>query len=220
MNMKKIAFVAFAVALGLAAQGEALYWQASDIKSSSYKTAGNQTYLAYIFASTDSGPNTAMMFANDNGKNSMVSRETILDMLANNLNVTTYAFRNATIKEKGQGASYSDTKGRLNSYNADTGTAYYSNQAVGWIGDTGYVDLFAVILDGTSWSTAKNYMYLAKSAEGTIYTTADAEGTKTFNFGSQANNTWYAIGTAIPEPTSGLLLVLGMATLALKRKRA
>ena len=220
MNMRKIAFVAFAAALGLAAQGEALYWQASDIKSSPTTTVGDKTYLAYIFASTDSGPNTAMMFANDNGKNSMVSRETILDMLANNLNVTTYAFRNATIKEKGQGASYSDKKGRLNSYNADTGTAYYSNQAVGWIGDTGYVDLFAVILDGTSWSTAKNYMYLAKSAEGTIYTTADAEGTKTFNFGSQANNTWYAIGTAIPEPTSGLLLVLGMTTLALKRKRA
>ena len=35
---------------------------------------------------------------------------------------------------------------------------------------------------------------------------------------NQAN--WTAVGASVPEPTSGLLMLLGMAGLALKRKRA
>ena len=45
---------------------------------------------------------------------------------------------------------------------------------------------------------------------------------KTWNFGTQATafgNNEFDIG-AVPEPTSGLLLILGVAGLALKRKRA
>ena len=220
MNMRKIAFVAFAAALGLAAQGEALYWQASDIKSSPTTTVGDKTYLAYIFADTDSSPSTAQMFQNKNNKDSLVSRDTIKSMLANKQDITEYAFKNGTINDNITGATYSDKKGRLNSYNTETKTAYYSDEIVGWIGTNGKVDLFAVILDGTSWDAASNYMFLETSAEGTIKTYYNNGHSDTFHFGSQANNTWYAIGTAIPEPTSGLLLVLGMATLALKRKRA
>ena len=36
------------------------------------------------------------------------------------------------------------------------------------------------------------------------------------DFGSQAGNEWVEI---VPEPSSGLLLVLGIATLALRRER-
>jgi len=45
----------------------------------------------------------------------------------------------------------------------------------------------------------------------------DANGTDFLNLGSGSAN-WTAV--AAPEPTSGLLLLLGMAGLALKRKRA
>ena len=50
---------------------------------------------------------------------------------------------------------------------------------------------------------------------------AQATGTTTFTFGNMATATQNASNwAAVPEPTSGLLLLLGMAGLALKRKRA
>lgn len=52
---------------------------------------------------------------------------------------------------------------------------------------------------------------------------AQATATSTVAFGSLASQTQNAsnwAGSAVPEPTSGLLMLLGMAGLALKRKRA
>lgn len=50
-----------------------------------------------------------------------------------------------------------------------------------------------------------------------VSTTLKTTGNTTLNFSTAISNaTW----TAVPEPTSGLLLLLGMAGLALKRKRA
>ena len=216
--MRKLVLAAAVAAIGLAAQAEALYWEASGIKSSGNLTGAGQ-YLAYIFADTDSSPSTAQMFQNKNNKNSLVSRDVIKEMLANNQDVTEYAFKNGKINSNVTGATYSSDKGRLNSYDATTKTAYYSNEIVGWIGTGGVVDLFAVILDGTSWSTAKNYMFIESSSEGTIKTYYNTGHSDTFHFGSQENNTWYAIGT-VPEPTSGLLLLVGVAALALRRKKA
>lgn len=88
----------------------------------------------------------------------------------------------------------------------------------------GSYSYFFAIIDGDN-------MYLSKTIELTANGTAT---TKTVGFGSQAPATGASskslptngfIGTgqwaaAVPEPTSGLLLLLGMAGLALKRKRA
>lgn len=48
-------------------------------------------------------------------------------------------------------------------------------------------------------------------------------GTASIQFGNMASatqNTSNWVGSAVPEPTSGFMLLLGMASLALKRKRA
>ncbi len=225
--MTKLALAAAVVALGLAAQAEALYWQASEIKSSSANPlTGTGQYLAYIFADEDSSPTTAQMFQNYNNKSSLVSRDTIKGLLASGdteslAKITSYAFKNGTVNSDASSATYSSDKGRLNTgYDASTGTAMASYEAtVGWIGYSGKVDLFAVIFDGASLDKASNYMFLESSIEGTISTTHNVGYSNTFHFGSQANNSWYELGT-VPEPTSGILLALGVAALALKRKQA
>ena len=60
-------------------------------------------------------------------------------------------------------------------------------------------------------ANAQNYMGATKSAAKFNNSLALNAG-----FGTQAANTW----TAIPEPTSGLLMLLGVAGLALRRRRA
>ena len=230
--MTKLTLAAAVVALGLGAQAEALYWCASDIASSTANPlTGTGKYLAYIFADTDSYPDTAMIFSDGHGKNTRVSRDTIKGLLASGdtdalTTITSYALRNASIKnlgQNGEGATYVDTKGRLNSYDSTTGTAYYKDQVVGWVGEGGGIDLFAVIFDSTTLDAASNYMFLEAASngeDGLITTSHNQPGySATFEFGSQANNKWYQIGT-VPEPTSGILLALGVAALALKRKQA
>ena len=228
--MTKLALAAAVVAFGLGAQAEMLYWRATGIKSSTDNpltsedsSDGTGKYIAYIFADTGSGATsgaTPNMFSKTGGNNPITSLTTIKEMLANKEDITSLAYYNS----KGV-RSYEKTKGRLNNYTAASETAEYDAQ-VGWIGQYGVVNLFAVILDGTSFDDAENYM-IARTTAGkevlTLETNSNAESTNMkdvyFDWGSQEKNSWYKIGT-VPEPTSGILLALGVAALALKRKHA
>ena len=79
--------------------------------------------------------------------------------------------------------------------------------------------VYAVILDTTTFTDESHYFVTAATAASTTYN-ADSALTKTYTLTASASATasnWYA---AAPEPTSGLLMLLGLAGLALKRKRA
>ena len=68
--------------------------------------------------------------------------------------------------------------------------------------------------------TNYNFYFTAADTAGNTYKSetvfAKALGVGANSISFEGNGTW----TAAPEPTSGLLLLLGMAGLALKRKRA
>ena len=81
--------------------------------------------------------------------------------------------------------------------------------------------VYAVIYDATSIADAKYYIVsdaitLSANAAGSPVTAAFGSMSATAATNKFLNSSW----TAVPEPTSGLLMLLGMAGLALKRKRA
>ncbi len=83
------------------------------------------------------------------------------------------------------------------------------------------VSAFVVIVDAASVDTAKNFLVAKVNGNGSEYIsqTFGETGNKMYAFGAQASNTaWQAV--AVPEPTSGLMLLIGVAGLALRRRRA
>lgn len=68
----------------------------------------------------------------------------------------------------------------------------------------------------------KDYYYMSAASTGTSYDGSDTYPTGTaakWMASDYAASNWHE-ATAVPEPTSGLLMLLGLAGLALKRKRA
>ena len=106
--------------------------------------------------------------------------------------------------------------------------AHGSNTAAGTIGgatgltgfSSGSLTAFAVVVDSTDLATANNYFLVSDGATKTA-TFTSATGIKSLAWGDQTSYTQGAgKWAAVPEPTSGLLMLLGMAGLALRRKRA
>ena len=81
-------------------------------------------------------------------------------------------------------------------------------------GENDFVTGFAVIFNSDSANTASYFMV---GPEVTSAKAVSSAGTVTLTLGSHASASWTAMA---PEPTSGLLLLIGMAGLALRRRRA
>ena len=71
---------------------------------------------------------------------------------------------------------------------------------------------FYTVILNNSTDSADSYMITAEKTA-----TAPSSGSLQMSFGSQASNTWNSM--AVPEPTSGLLMLVGLAGLALRRRR-
>jgi len=69
----------------------------------------------------------------------------------------------------------------------------------------------------------KNYYYLSGAQTGTSYDGSAEYPTGTtakWEAAAYSQSNWHAVSSSVPEPTSGLLMLLGMAGLALRRRRA
>ena len=82
--------------------------------------------------------------------------------------------------------------------------------------DPGYsagdkITAWTIIVDNTSAANASNYMFAEKLNAGVNNSLKLAVAA-----GTQASNTW----VPVPEPTSGLLMLVGLGALALRRRRA
>ena len=94
---------------------------------------------------------------------------------------------------------------------------------VGLVAGGGVQNLFAVIFDSDTITDSSKFYVVAKDTSvngsgNTAFSFGSQGNTKTWDGPSQVSGAWQAAN--VPEPTSGLLLVLGMAGLALRRRRA
>ena len=76
---------------------------------------------------------------------------------------------------------------------------------------------YMILLDTDDLTTYENY-----KVSDVVSATFGTAGDKALNFtDSIASQSWTAVATSdVPEPTSGLLMLLGVAGLALRRRRA
>ena len=197
--MKKLLTLAVVAATAGFAQAASLSWSGLNIYkpgSTTEKLSGGAIYLFITEQSKDFGAGTT----------------TISD-------VKTLIEKSGTeVVKDGEGKVTGIKNGTTTIDIAATGA---SNTAGGFSGATGYygngfgagdsLKAFAVILDAADFANAKNYIVTdIKSQSWT-----SSSGAKTLGFGSQANATW----TPVPEPSTAVLALAGLALL-LKRRRA
>ena len=82
------------------------------------------------------------------------------------------------------------------------------------------MDVYAVVFDANTIDAAAHFYVTAKGS-----LTVPDSGDGQVAFGKQKTGTtntsnWYATAETIPEPTSGLLMLVGLGALALRRRRA
>ena len=190
--MKKLMILATATIVAVAAQAATIKWQTGAIKLPG--EGGAQT-------------GAAMTSSNVNRYYFALTDAIAGDVFAN------YATWNATENKYDFDSTGSISSAALTKGNATfTDPTSYSN------GDTAYA---AVILwrdtNGDGKMNVGDY-YLAKQDQYTL----ESDTGKTVALGMNSM-TWTAIVAPtppVPEPTSGILMLLGMAGLALRRKRA
>ena len=84
-------------------------------------------------------------------------------------------------------------------------------------GITGTSVSFLILTDGT---TADSTFYYAANVDASPYLYTPPAGASESLYVDYASFTSGTVGTGVPEPTSGLLLLVGAGMLALRRKRA
>ena len=172
-----------------------MYWTVEGVESTSGKPMTDSTpYTAYYFYLLDTWSATDL-----NSKKADIESRIV------NRDVSSWASSDLSV-------SYSQ---HLGTQTGSTGS-FTDNFAT-----YRATSVFSVIVNAASLADATKYMF-AKTSDGSYYMSVGQNSDNTtkryYSFGDQSENG--AVWQTIPEPTSGILLALGVAALALKRKKA
>lgn len=194
--MKKLVLVVSAIATAVASQAATVNWSVSSLQDAS----GNALNGGYAYVFTTKGANA-----------------------------TTVAALTAALEAATDAKSFQSALSGFTYMTALSGAVSGGSQGVsdvlisasGLTPNTSNTKLFALITDTATITDDTNWYVTGLSGGAKTGASDTALGAANFTVpdtGSHTAGNWKAV--AAPEPTSGLLMLLGMAGLALRRKRA
>ena len=191
--MKKLIIASVAAAVGFMVNAATVDWQVIVSSSATSYASGYTAYLVKASA-WDAATISAATFTDSN---------IVLD---------------STTFNSGSGKGSNKTYTTLKS---DGTTAGARSVSIASLAEASTLDVYYVILNTAA--DPNTYYKWADTLTGRAESGSEALGSNFTIAGSTINAaTWTAVGgsSPVPEPTSGLLMLLGMAGLALRRKRA
>lgn len=190
--MKKILILIAIAMFTIVSNAATISWSIMNVYSSNDSTAKGVGYSALLFLTSNTSNVTGLKTTTLSTVTDLIGKSGWVDSIANEYSAS------ATLK----------TGGMILNQATDISDDFSSGSVSG----------FAIIFDAGTLADAQHY-YLVNGGSDAQVSFTSATGAKSFAFGSQAeasqsSGNW----VAIPEPTSGLLMLLGVAGLALRRK--
>ena len=191
--MKKLMIALVAIAVVMMANAASYTWSTT---GRLYDGSGNTGADYYV-----KGATAYLMFT------SVVAQDALVESFLSDATAA-----QSTVTSKKIASASVDTEGRISSSASYDTTAQHDAYIVIFNGDKMYVSATAVAAYDALNPT--DTQPVAFGAQTSVSKATFADTTTTY-----AGAGWYQ-AAAVPEPTSGLLLLLGVSGLALKRKRA